>query len=210
MPFVRVRRSIQGQGGSTMIELLVAMPIAVLLLGISIGSLGSSGRSQRDIENRTETLTRGQLGLERMTREIRQATWVYFRSSSVIDLEAKVRDGASATSARRLVRYDCSTDVCTRSEGPATLYPPPASPTFATTVEVIGGQSTDPGNRYGRIVGHDVFRPSRIDPTTGVSTPDYSQPNFLQISVNLAITSRQNPLELEDGVALRNRSTFAG
>src|SRR5215210_4614037 len=105
MPYLRLRRLVQGQGGSTLIELLVAMPIAIVLLGLVVQSLGTAGRDQQDIERRTEALTNGNLGLERMTRELPQADWVYFRSSSVVDLSGPVRATPTSTSVKRLVRY---------------------------------------------------------------------------------------------------------
>src|SRR3954454_3208193 len=132
MPYHRLRRLIQGQGGSTLIELLVAMPIAILLLAVVVQDLGVAGRKQRDMERRTVALSQGQIGLERMTRELRQANWVYVRSSSTIDVDVMVRSGPTATSVHKLVRYDCSGVGCIRYEGIATAYPPPATPSFAT------------------------------------------------------------------------------
>src|SRR3954451_11519440 len=114
MPYHRLRRLIQGQGGSTLLELLVAMPIAVMLVGLSVQALGIAGTSQQDIERRTEAVTQAQIGLERMTRELRSARWVYVRNSSVVDIDAMVRRNASSQSVERLVRYDCSDVDCVR------------------------------------------------------------------------------------------------
>lgn len=210
MPSHPPRRLIQGQGGSTLIELLVAMPIAVMLLGLVVQALGNAGQGQQDIERRTEALTQGQIGLERMTREIRQADWVFFRSSSLVDLQAPVRPGASASSVPRLVRYDCTGEVCSRSEGAATAYPPPAVPTFTRTSTVVGAPKADVGSRYGQITGHDIFRPSHVDSATGARTADFLAPDYLQVSLRLAVRGRKEPVDLEDGVNLRNRTTFAG
>lgn len=211
MPFLRLRRSIQGQGGSSLIELLVAMPIAVFLLGMVVQALGEAGTKQQTIEHRTEALSAGQESLERMTREIRQAGWVYFRSSSVVDLDSSVRPAPTASSVKKLVRYDCSADVCTRSEGPATAYPPPSSPAFVKSQVVLGDPASDPRGRYGQIQGQDVFRPFRVNATTGAAETDYFDPDYLQVRLQLDIKDRRSvPLVLEDGVTLRNRSNFAG
>jgi type II secretory pathway pseudopilin PulG len=216
MPSARLRRLVQGQGGSTLIELLVAMPIAIVLLGLVVQSLGTAGRDQQDIERRTDALTNGQIGLERMTRELRQATWLYFRSSSVVDINVKVRATPTSTAADRLVRFDCSGDTCERSEGPPVIYPPPASPTFAKTATLIGEPGATLYNRGGQLVGHDVFRPRSVDPATGASTTDFADPDFVLIRLQLSVKTRHatsgdadHPLTLEDGVSLRNRSTFA-
>jgi Tfp pilus assembly protein PilW len=199
---------IQGQGGSTLIELLVAMPIAVMLLGLVVQALGDAGKQQQDIESRTEALTNGQISLERMTREIRQSNWVYFRSSSVVDLEVPVRPNPTASSVPRLVRFDCSSEVCTRSEGAPVTYPPPSSPTFATEVRMIGDPSTDRNGLYGQITSHDIFRPTKIDTETGASNVEYFAPDFIFVRVQLAVRGREEPLVLEDGVSVRNQSSF--
>ena len=136
MPFQMLRRRLrrvnQDQRGFTLIELLVAMPIAMLLLGSVIAMLGQASDDQQDIERRSQMQSDAQIGLERMTRELRQATWVYFRSSSVIDVNVRVRATSTSDGVYRLVRFDCSGDTCVRSEGPATTYPPAAAPTFST------------------------------------------------------------------------------
>lgn len=218
MPFPRSRRLVQGQGGSTLIELLIAMPIAIVLLGLVVQSLGTAGRDQQDIEGRTEALTNGQIGLEKMTRELRQATWVYFRSSAVVDVNVPVRATAGSTGTDRLVRYDCSTDTCERLEGPPVSYPPGSAPTFTESQHVLGDDAETFGHRDGQIVDHDVFRPTHVDAATGARTVNFVNPDFLFIRIQLAFrdrrmngrTGKQSPMVLEDGVSLRNRSTYAG
>ncbi|MEJ7893111.1 MAG: hypothetical protein WKF94_10765 [Solirubrobacteraceae bacterium] len=186
------------------------MPIAVMLLGLVVQALGNAGLHQQDIERRTEALTNGQLGLERMTREIRQAEWLYFRSSSVVDIEVGVRPSATASATPRLVRWNCSTDVCERSEGNPTTYPPPTAPVFVKTSTEIGSPSADTGARYGLITGHDVFQPTSIDPQTGAASVNFLDPDFLIVRLRLETEGRGENLALEDGVSLRNETTFAG
>src|SRR5689334_2531800 len=120
-----------------MIELVVAMPLAILLIGVILTALGTTSNDQQDVERRTQALSQAQTGLERLTREVRQAQWIYVRSSSVIDLQTPVRPGGATTSVPRLVRYDCSGSACVRSEAPATTYPPPPNPSFTNAVIVI-------------------------------------------------------------------------
>jgi type II secretory pathway pseudopilin PulG len=203
---------IHTQRGSTLIELLVAMPIAILLLGVVVQSLGRAGLDQQDVERRTTALDDGQIGLERMTRELRQATWLYFRSSSVVDLNVRVQQGPTASSTTRLVRWDCSGETCVRSEGPPVSYPPGAAPTFTKSQTVIGTAASDTGGRQGQIIGHDVFRPMKTDTTTGARTTEYG-PDADFVAVRLRLADRSHPdgmLELQDGVTLRNRTTFSG
>jgi type II secretory pathway pseudopilin PulG len=214
MPYHRLRRLIQGQGGSTLIELLVAMPIAVLLIGVVVQGLGTSLQDQQDLERRSNALTQAQIGLERMTRDVRSAGWVYFRTSGVVDLDAMVRPGAHSQSVHKLVRYDCSSVRCTRYEGPATTYPPPASATFTRSEVVIGRQPGDTSSRYATISGRDVFTPRRIDATTGAAMLDPSSPNQLMVRLRLKVKERRGhrakPIELSDVVTLRNRTAFSG
>lgn len=201
---------VQGQGGSTLIELLVAMPIAIVLLGLVVQSLGRASTDQRDLERRSEALSNGQIALDRMTSEIRGADWLYFRSSSVVDMDTHVRATPTSRSVLRLVRYDCSGDVCIRYEGTPTTYPPPAAPTFASSRTVIGSSAADVGGRNGQITAHDIFSPTRIDATTGAKTLDYLNPDYLSVRLSLKLANRRDPMVLEDGVSLRNLTSYAG
>lgn len=210
MPSNRLRRLVQGQGGSTFIELLIAMPIAVVLLGLVVQALGNAGLHQQDVEHRTEALSNAQIGLERMTVDVRQADWVYFRNSSVVDVLTPVRSSATATATMRIVRWDCTGEVCLRREGPATGYPPPTTPLLTKTETVIGAPSADSGARYGLITGHDIFFPQRLDPSTGVSTTDFLQPDFLLIRLRLEVEGHGETIVIEDGTSLRNRTNYAG
>jgi type II secretory pathway pseudopilin PulG len=201
---------VQGQGGSSLIELLVAMPIAVVLLGLIVSALGQAGLDQQDVERRTEALNGAQLGLEEMTRELRQATWVYFRSSSVVDLNVRVRPTPSAEGTFRLVRWDCSGDTCVRSEGAPTPYPPPSAPAFATARDAIG-EAPSVGERQGQVIGHDVFTPTEVNPDTGVVSTNFVTPDAVQVRLRIAVKRHEDGVvELNDGVSLRNRTTFAG
>lgn len=208
MPASRLRRVIQGQGGFSLIELLVAMPIAILLLGVVIQALGQASRDQQDVEQRTESLTNAEIGLEQMTRELRQASWVYFWSSSVVDLNVRVRATAQSEGEYRLVRFDCSGDACLRSQGPALVYPPPPNPSFTSTTVLIGSPASDTFGRNGHVIGHDVFRPQHVDPVTGARTTDFLKPDFLSVRLQLSVPRHSRALELQDGVNLRNLTQF--
>lgn len=186
------------------------MPIALALLGVAIHALGQAGLRQQDIERRTEAQTSAQLGLERLTRELRQADWVFFRNSAVIDMQVGVRATATGSATPHLVRWDCSTDVCERYEGGATPNPPPAAPTFTRHTTEIGSVSGDSGARYGLVAGPDVFFPAVIDPATGTQTVNPLVPaQFMRIRLRMEIKGRGEYFVLEDGVSLRNTTTFA-
>jgi type II secretory pathway pseudopilin PulG len=207
---------VQGQGGLTVVELLIALSISIVLLGMVVTALYRSSLDQQDIERRSEALNQGQLGLERMTRELRQATWVYFRSSAVVDLNVRVRATPTADGVERLVRWDCSGNVCKRFEGNAVVYPPPSTPQFASVQEVIGEEPTvdgevNVGERQGQVIGRDVFAPTHVNPETGAITPSFTKPDFVHIRLLIAVKNHEDGVvELNDGVSLRNATTFSG
>jgi type II secretory pathway pseudopilin PulG len=207
---------VQGQGGLTVVELLIAASISIVLLGMVVTALYRSSLDQQDVERRSEALNQGQIGLERMTRELRQATWVYFRSSAVVDLNVRVRPTPASNAVDRLVRWDCASNICKRLEGNAVTYPPPSVPTFASSEEVIGEEPTvdgavNVGERQGQVIGKDVFAPTHVDPDTGAITPSFTRPDFVHIRLLIAVKNHEDGVvELNDGVSLRNATTFSG
>ena len=206
----RIRSLVQGQGGSTLIELLVAMPIGVLLLLVSMAAFENAGRSQRDVEQRSHAVMEATAAMERMTRELRQASWVFFRSSQVLEADTVVR--VSGTAVRRYVRYECTgrgtdrlgTDIggaCERFEGDPVSYPPPAgSPATSTGVVVEGFE------------GLDVFHPQSVDETTGETYADYSDPSLVTIRLRMrgGVGGTRRVVEIRDGVSLRNGTRSSG
>lgn len=210
MPDLSRVRLVQGQGGSTLIELLVAMPIAVALLGLVTQAFVTGAKDHRIVERRAAAVSAANTGLERMTRELRQANWVYFTSSQIVDVEAMVRPNATTPATVRHVRYDCSRGACWRHEGPAVSFPPPAGSTFTASQLVIGSTPGDASSLYGRVVSNDVFVPKRVDPTTGRTVVDYLRPDLLHISLRLMVQGLSRPIEIADGVSLRNTTKFAG
>ena len=211
MPFLgRMRSLVLGQGGSTLIELLVAMPAGVLLLLVSMAAFESAGKSQRDVEQRSHSVMEATMAMERMTRELRQADWVLFRSSQVLEADTVVR--VNGTAVRRYVRYECTgrgvdrlgTDIggaCERFEGDPVAYPPPLnSPATSTGVLIEGFE------------GLDVFHPQSVSETTGETYVDFSDPALVTIRLRMRGGSgdARRIVEIRDGVALRNRARAGG
>src|SRR4051794_23988354 len=114
----RLRRFLRGERGVGLVELLVVLPMmAVVLLGIyALYNVGA--KSQRDTDVRVTTFLRQQNGLERLTREMRQAVTFTPVSSQVLDAVTYVRPTAGGASVQRHVRYECLSNACTRYEGP--------------------------------------------------------------------------------------------
>src|SRR3954468_18715216 len=81
----RMMRRLRSESGVSLIELLTVLPMmAIVLLGIyALYNVGA--KSQQETNNRARGLIQEQNGLERMTREMRQATTITPVSSQIID-----------------------------------------------------------------------------------------------------------------------------
>ena len=91
-----------------MVELLTVLPmLAVVLMGIyALSNVGA--KSQRQAHARTSVLQRAQNGIERVTREMRQATDFTPVSSQILDATTYVRPAGGGASVPRRVRYECT------------------------------------------------------------------------------------------------------
>ena len=177
--FASARSRARCERGFGLIELLTVMPmVAVVLLGM-YALYNVSARGQQRSDTRVRALTQQQRGLERLSREMRQATALTPVSSSVLDGTTWVRPADGSASVQRHVRYDCSTgNVCRRSEGPAggTTYD------IGPVTVISGVQNTD------------VFT---LQPTD-------TDPKYVTTRVQVSVTGTQNPITLQGGFALRN------
>lgn len=179
----RLRARLLGdQRGMTLIELLVAMPLALLLLFAALNALDVTAKNQGRITKRSQAATQAKVGLDRMVREVREADSLNLITSQIIEIVTPVRPttGLSTYAGNlRLVRYDCTGGSCTRFEGPK------AGPVGATgKVLVTGVRNTD------------LFSVS----------PDFVNPTYLGIKLRIAITGQSNALNFTDGVNLRNKA----
>lgn len=105
------------EAGFTLIELLVATALSIVLLLVIHDFASSAQRSQAATGERSMTLSEQRAALERMTRELRQATTVNASTPGLVDFQVP---GAAGGAARR-IQYDCRAGYrCRRYEGPAT------------------------------------------------------------------------------------------
>ena len=160
-----------------MVELLTVLPmLAVVLFGIY--ALSNTGaKSQRNAHARTSVLQRAQNGIERVTREMRQATDFTPVSSQVLDATTYVRPTNGSASLLRRVRYECASGSCRRWEGPAG-----------------GSLTTGPETVLSGLQNVDVF----------FFAPDSVNPTFVSMKVELSVESAANPIVLDGGFELRN------
>jgi type II secretory pathway pseudopilin PulG len=165
------------EGGWTLIQLVVSMPLMVMLLGAALVSYNNGLTSQNRTGNRSEAVTQQQIGLERMSRDLRQAVGFTLQTSERVDFQLPVRQ--NGTIAYEPVRYDCSSGSCLRYSGP------------------IGGSVGTAGNPV--IIGVnnvDIFTPQ----------PNDFNPYYLLIKVVVNVKASSVPVTLTDGVDLRNQT----
>ncbi len=75
MSALRRRLRPAGDGGITLVEMLVAITLLSVVLGLTSSSLIGSVRHQSNITQQTEAQSRNAVGLERFTRLLRQAVF---------------------------------------------------------------------------------------------------------------------------------------
>lgn len=177
-PVPCLQRFVRSERGLGLVELLVVIPMmAIVLLGIyALYNVGAKG--QRESHERVTTLLREQNGLERLTREMRQAISFTAVSSQVLDAVTYVRPTSGAASTQRHVRYECLSGACTRYEGPV-------GGALGTGETVISG-----------LENADVF----------FFEPDNVNPTFVSVKVEVTVKGANNPIVLEGGFALRGQT----
>ena len=168
------------ESGLTLIEVLVAAPLATMLIFATMTLYMAGVSSQSRTASRSESLTQQRLGLERITRELRPATTFLFVSSQVIEFDSWIRPpGGSAV--QRRVRIDCSeSSSCTRTGGPK------GGPVSGQAAVLI----TDVQNS-------DIFLPS----------PNFLTPNYVDITLRVRVKGETRTITMRDGVDLRNLTT---
>jgi len=171
-------RRLRSERGVGLIELLTVMPmIAVVLLGIyALYNVGA--KSQQETNNRVTTLLREQNGLERMTREMRQAVTFTPVSSQVLDAVTYVRPTSGAASVQRRVRYECDNGACVRYEG------------------APGGSLT---------IGPETVIPNLQNADVFFFSPDSVNPTYVSVKLEVSVKGASNPIVLDGGFALRNQ-----
>lgn len=178
----QLRARLRDQRGMSLIELLVAMPLALLLLFAALNALDVTAKNQGRITKRSQAATQAKVGLDRMVREVREADSLSLVTSQIVDIVTPVRPATGPSTYAgnlRLVRYDCTGGRCTRYEGPK------AGPVGAAGKVLVSD-----------VRNQDVFAP----------TPDFVNPTYLGIKLRIGITGQTNTLNLTDGVNLRNKA----
>lgn len=125
------RRRLGGEGGFTLVELIVAMTLGVVVMGGVVTLMLGAMRSQPKIEKQTANVQTARWVLERMTREIRNGIRVDKTSASSISYEGYVRHAtcggttilaSTAAPTKCEITYTCSSTYCTRIEAAPAVY----------------------------------------------------------------------------------------
>ena len=190
----RLRREEDGYFLS-LIEVVWSLFIGVLIFGIPMVFFFSVADSQTASTNRNQRNLTANAAVERMTREIRQATAVQVSNSQVIDLVVPVVPQPLVGPAWRHVRYDCSQgQSCSRDVSTSTCS--------VNTLTGCPSLSGTPAVLFGQLLNTDVF----------TAAPSNSAPTYVRVHVRLQITANHGgqtvainpPIDLTDGVDLRN------
>lgn len=181
------RSAVDGESGITMIELVVAMAMMVILTGAAASMLISAFKAAPSITGRAEQVGDARVALERMVRDIRQATGLAAApgSGSEVKLSTYVHALAcnaspTASAAARLCRvtYTCAkSGTCTRRAA----------------------------NVNGTSAGTSVTVVTGVANYTSVFTlsPSTSTPAYITVKLRLPTPDGDGFTTLEDGAALR-------
>jgi hypothetical protein len=110
--------------GVTLIEMTVAMAMAIVITGAAVAMLVSVLQRQPDLTERGDQVGKARIGVERFIREIRQGvvgsvkanTTTGFEFETYVDTKCGTTSVTTATKCR--VVYSCAIEKCTRTSGP--------------------------------------------------------------------------------------------
>lgn len=130
-PCSRLRARLRPEAGFTLIELMVGLALAMIIFFAAVNFIDVGTRSQAETGERVHALGQQRVGLERMTRELRQAQDVV-TSTGAVDFILP-EPGATAD---LQVRYDCTVEnQCRRFEAPVGQTFPASYDPLVTDVE---------------------------------------------------------------------------
>jgi hypothetical protein len=181
----RIREAVaslrRAEDGYTLIELLVASMMGIVVLGAAVMVFIGAVRSEPRTASKVAAIEQGRIAVERITRDVRQASSIPTYAPGQLALITYVRQsscngGAATTSIPCRVTYSCSVDACTRTVSqPNGSLPGPA-------VSVVTGLASGEPFVYAE----------------GSGEPAY-------VEVELAFETREGgPVVIADGAATRN------
>jgi prepilin-type N-terminal cleavage/methylation domain-containing protein len=195
-----MRRLMRESRGFTLIELVVAMSLGMIVLLAAFTVIDRSFKTNKEIVDRTDALSRGRITLELMTRQIRsmtcagQNTPVALGSDTELDFYGYMGDptvGSTLPQLHKLV-YDAATSRITSTDyavtsvdsTPPTVSATPVAPTKTLLTNVVPVTAGAPIFTYytydpGAVQGTGTF--SQLGPGTLNST---DRPRVVKVVIN--------------------------
>ncbi len=184
-----LRSRCSGEGGFTLVELLVAAGMGVVLMGAIASLVISAVKYQPRISKKAENVTTARWVLERMTRELRSGEQIESGSSSELVFVAYERHSpcgsttmleAGQSSVPCKITYSCTTTTCSRTEAA------PGSPAgIGTTQQLFSG-----------INSNQVFSfPQGVKAT---------EATYVKVTFRVPDPQGSGSLTISDGASLRN------
>lgn len=180
-------RAARGEGGFTLVELLVASAMGVVVMGAVASLVISAVRDQPKISKQAQNVTTARYVLDRMTHELRNGIFVdaAHAKPEVVSFQGYVRHTACGGSTvlpsgspavKCQITYECSTTSCSRKESQPGTFTGIAQP-------LIEG-----------ISGNQVF----------TYAPSAAQATYVKATLRLPNPSGTGALTISDGASLRN------
>lgn len=191
----RLRRS-KGEGGFTLVELLVSSMMGVVVMGAVASLVISAVREQPKISKEVQNVSSARWMLERLTHELRNGKEVKEGTASRISFVGYVRRtacgggtalAASSPAIECRITYECSTTSCTRKE---TI---PSVSTGGVAKQIFSG-----------LASNQVF--SYVpDPKKNPEESSWAQVTYVKVTLQLPDpTDAASPLVISSGASLRN------
>jgi type II secretory pathway pseudopilin PulG len=192
-------RTLDGEAGMTLIELLVATIMGLIVVGGATAMLISAVRDQPKQQKQAESIDTARFELERMTRELRNGVSVTSSTSNSVSFVARVRRTScggsvptdpSTPAIKCQIVYTCTTNSCTRIEREVG-----ATTGGATSTIVTGIDSAEVF----------CFVPSTKEDATECGSAQTSKsPTYVGITLNIPNPSGPGSLTVSDGASLRS------
>jgi Tfp pilus assembly protein PilW len=179
----RVARRLRGEGGFTLVELLMGLMLGLLVVGVGVTIFTASVQSQPKLTQRGEAISQARTGMERLTRELRQGATVFTAAANQLSFITFVHSpsscgsGYSSAANQCRVTYTCTTTSCTR----VLAKPNGTDPGAATTV--VTGLS---------------------NPNVFTYSPSSANPSFIGATLVFAGQNGDDAITVSDGATVRN------
>lgn len=195
-----IRRCGSDQQGMVLIELLVAMPMALLVVGSVFGIYNYAVQGEAAVGSRAHAIVQAKNGIEQLGRDLRQAKrvvtgpatgpgWSVAAGSVWIQKCAE----ASCTSPAEEILWNCNA----ANDDEKRLTDRACTRTVGDTSRMLVENLVTSG------AGASSFSPPGTDwQATGTSPP--GAPPYVNVTISVAVKRQVNPITVRDGIELRN------